>query len=583
MSEQFWGTTSFAQQQARHAQVVFYSAFLALAGPLATAAAWLLSRQALSWRFYLMATPLSVLWVWRLLLYLEQVNGPLTAVGMWWVGLTLACPAGSLVIKGWRIVFDFMRPRDLDEHLQEQQQYYDWKNAQLSRDAARREGQTPPARPAWLNLGVHIKGDRLPDHLGVARQGHWVQLADPVLDQHLLMVGATGAGKSQAIKRLVAETLAATDRDIFLVDGKGDVVLAREVAQMIYQARRRPVPIFTLGMGERGCIYHGFCGAREAVWNRLVALVGAPDASGDARFYADINRDLLQLACYAGEDVPRSFEELLARLNLAWLQDAYRGNALEQPTVDTIPQSWLDGLLVHLRPLARSLQPLMGPEGFVLEEQQGAIFSLRTQSVPDSARTFLDFFIEDIKDFVGNRQRRPGLLIIDEFGSFQNENIIDLLMMARSARLGVVLATQDVSTLGGEEQRQRILSNTRTKLLMATDFPEQIAQLAGTIYQIEASIQHEEGQATGLGSARVQHAFRIDMNEAARLQPGEAFLIRQRHVAKLRVKQVGDVPFQEEALLRLTKAPRPTASLPPEPKRKSKRKKRPVDLPDLEL
>src|SRR5690606_14078711 len=152
----------------------------------------------------------------------------------------------------------------------------------------------------------------------------------------------------------------------------------------------------------------------------------------------------------------------------------------------------------------------------------------------DTARSFLNFLVEDLKDFAGKRQRRPGLLIIDEFGAFQTEQIVALLMLARSAKMGVVLATQDVASLGKDEQARRlILANTRTKLLMASDFPEEVAQLAGTLYQIEASIQHEEGQATGVGSARVQHAFRVDMNEAAQLLPGEAFLIRQRHAVKL--------------------------------------------------
>jgi hypothetical protein len=40
------------------------------------------------------------------------------------------------------------------------------------------------------------------------------------------------------------------------------------------------------------------------------------------------------------------------------------------------------------------------------------------------------------------------------------------------------------------------------------------------VYQLESSIQHEEGELTGLGSARVQHAFKVDMNEVANLKPG---------------------------------------------------------------
>ncbi len=143
--------------------------------------------------------------------------------------------------------------------------------------------------------------------------------------------------------------------------------------------------------------------------------------------------------------------------------------------------------------------------------------------------------IDDLLDYIGKRQRRPALLLIDEFGAFGNENIIRLLSLARSAKLGIVLATQDVANLGDETTMRLILANTGTKLLMRSDYPEDVAKLAGTIYQLEAGLQFDHGKATGMGTVRPQHTFKIDMNEAAQLRVGEAFLIRHRHTAKLRI------------------------------------------------
>jgi len=116
-----------------------------------------------------------------------------------------------------------------------------------------------------------------------------------------------------------------------------------------------------------------------------------------------------------------------------------------------------------------------------------------------------------------------------------------LLALARSAQLGIVLATQDIASLGDETDRRLILANTRTKLLMATDFPEEVASLAGTILRIESSIQHEDGQATKMGSGKIQDAFRISMNDVPRLSAGEAYLIRARRAAKLRIAAVGQI------------------------------------------
>ena len=576
MSTHFWGTTSYAEQLARTAQLVFYGVLGMFVGPLALSVAWWL-RQHLRWWQYLIGVPFGWWWLtWWASWVIHHDLSPLSLVLWWWGGLVLASPLIAIVLEGWIRMSDFLRPHDLQDHLEEQQQLLAWKNAQLSRTAATQAAQAAPAQTSMMTLGVYIKGDMLPAHVGIQRTGTWLQWSEQLLNQHMLIVGTTGAGKSETIKRLVIEALQAGDRDIFFVDGKGDTKLGHEIAQLIYAKHGTPIPIFSLGTGEPSCVYHGFCGAAIDIYNRLGALIGVEDASDGARYYADINRDILQMVCYAPQGPPRSFEDLRQRLQLKWLREAYRSVPHEAETVEQLTPDMLASLLVRLRPLMRDFAPLVGDDGFVLEQSRGAIFSLRTLSVGDTARRFLDFLMEDFKDFAGKRQRRPGLLIIDEFGAFGNDKIVALLTMARSAELGVVLACQDVASLGDDETVKRlILANTRTKLLMATDFPEEIAELAGTIQQIEASIQHEEGQATGMGSARVQHAFRVDMNEAAQLLTGEAFLIRQRRAVKLKVQPVAPIGVDAAALAHIPKRsvpqPPPDSAVPAPP-----------DIPDLD-
>jgi hypothetical protein len=573
MSTLFWGKTSFAEKQAQFATQAFYGLLILCVGPFALVVGWWLQR-VLRWQHYVVLTPLGVFWMWWWWQWVaDQSLSPVERIEWWWGGLVVASPLVTLIQKGWILVSNFLRPRDIQDQLEEQKAALRRKEAELSRTAATAVTQATPRIPEILTLGTYITSDLLPKTVGVRRHQNWVQIEERLLNEHMLIVGTTGAGKSETLKRLVVETLQASDRDIFFVDGKGDLKLGQEMAQLIFDKYQVPVPLFSLGTSHPGCIYNGFRGDRMDIYNRLAALVGVEDASGNARYFADISRDILQLVCYAPGGPPRCFEELQERLTIAWLNRAYTEHPLELDTIATLSDDKkLDGLLVRLRPLIRDFAPLVGEEGFILEESHGAIFSLRTLSVGDSARRFLGFLMEDLKDFAGKRQRRPGLLIIDEFGAFQNEQIVALLALARSAQLGVVLATQDVASLGEEEQqRQLIMANTRTKLLMATDFPEAVAQLAGTKLQIEAGLQLDEGQATGMGSARVQHAFRVDMNEVSQLEAGEAFLIRQRYAVKLKMKQVGAIPLTEEAVLKSTKqpytrtitvytAPHPTAS-----------------------
>lgn len=441
----------------------------------------------------------------------------------------------------------FLKPRSLEGLLEEQRQQLARNDQKLSQYGVKYERDTPLPIPGELRLGVFLKGDHFPQELGITRRAKWLTTEERLLDYHWFILGATGAGKSETLKRLIFEIATNTDRDIFLVDGKGEDELAQAVRAICYHGQRGETPIFRLGQIERGHPYNGFMGQPADIYNRLCAMVGVREAEGNAQYYADVNRDLLQLMCFAPEGPPRSFEEVRHRLNIKWLEQAWRDSDDELETLAELKRSKsnpLEGLRLRMRPIARELAPVVRPDGFVLEQARSAIFSIRTQSVGDTAARFLQYFIEDIKDFVGKRQQkdRSAVLIIDEFGSFGNKNILALLTQARSAHVGVVLATQDIASLGDEATTRNVLANTRTKLLMASDFPEEVAKLAGTRYQVESSIQHNEGETTGMGSARIQHAFKIDMNEAGRLQPGEGFIIRQRYAAKLRMARVEQIP-----------------------------------------
>jgi len=473
----------------------------------------------------------------------RQLGGWLTA----WNFILLLLPVVTFVFAFWRRLSEWLREPTLQEQVEAGEAWLAEREGRLGNRAAGEMGNAPAVPPRWLRLGPVMKDGRFERDHGVGSVARWLAIEEWLLDQHLFVLGSTGAGKTETLKRLATELLENTDRDLFLVDGKGDPKLAQEFRALAWQHGRGETPVFRLGTGEPSARYDGFRGAKEDVYNRLVEMVGAStpkgQPEGDSEHYKALNRNLLQLICYAEDQgPPRSFEEVRARLDLGWLRHAWRDDPGELADLAGYKERDLEGLKNRLLPLVREFGPLIGPDGFALEETRAAVFSLRTQSAGDTASRLLRFLIEDLKDFAGKRQRRPGVFIIDEFGAFSATGILSLLSLARSAQLGIVLATQDIASLGDDTERRLILANTRTKLLMATDFPEEVASLAGTILRIESSIQHDEGQATGLGSGRIQDAFRISMNEVPGLPPGQAYLIRSRRAAKLRVAPVGAVP-----------------------------------------
>lgn len=512
--------------------VLFYGLSLLFVGPLTLAVSIYLERRQYPPKIRYFQATVAIFWL---------LLSPwlLTAYWQFWLFSIPLSPLLVWMFKGFRELTYFIKPRTLQEHLATAEQKVLSQEKKLS-------GKVdtlllPNVVPGTLRLGAKIKGDELDRALGFETKQGWLLMSEKVLDQHLFLLGTTGAGKSETIKRLVYEILTATDRHIYFVDGKGDESLANDIRSLAHQFGLGEAPVFKLGFDQYGAIYDGFRGAKSDIYNRLCALVGVHEVEGDAKYYADGNRDLLQLICYAPGEPPRNFETVRERLNKTWLLDAYRNNDIELQTIEALSEKDIQGLARRIRPLVREFSPCIGQEGFALEDTRCAIFSMRVQSVGDTSKRFLDFLVEDLKDFIGKRQRHPSVLIIDEFGQFSNKNITALLSLARSSSLGVILATQDVASLKDETTKKLVLANTRTKLLMATDFPEDVAILAGTFYQVESSLQHQDGGITGLGSARVQHAFKVDMNEAAQLQPGEAFLIRQRRAVKLKIRAIGPV------------------------------------------
>ncbi len=516
--------------------VLLYLLFIGTCGPVTSIAAFVFERFAVRRKTY--ALFLSGSFFWLLVVSRSFSFSQIEILEFWRYSIPLF-PVASLLLKGAYMFSQFSKPKSLHEKLAEEEERLRLENERRADYAARLTEEN--VGEGYLMVGAQIKGDIIPPYVQIHQVNQRVYFEESILDHHIFLLGTTGAGKSETIKRLVSEVLTKTDRNIYFVDGKGDEQLAMDIRSLAHHYGRGNAPIFRLGFNTYGAIYNGFRGTAETIYNRLCALVGVSEAEGDAQYYADLNRDLLQLICYAPGGPPRNFEQVRARLKQGWLLNAYKDNPIELQDIDELEDKDIQGLSRRIRPLARVFYPCVGDDGFALEDTRCAIFSMRVQSVGDTARRFLDFLVEDLKDFVGKRQKQPSVLIIDEFGQFSNNNIISLLTLARSAKMGVILATQDTASLKDETTKKNVLANCRTKILMASDFPEEIAELAGTRYQLESSIQHEDGELTGSGSARIQHAFKIDMNEAAKLRAGEAFVIRQRHAIKVKVKAIGEV------------------------------------------
>ena len=119
--------------------------------------------------------------------------------------------------------------------------------------------------------------------------------------------------------------------------------------------------------------------------------------------------------------------------------------------------------------------------------------------------------------------------MIDEFSALEGEHVLALLARARSARLGVVLSTQELSdlervALGFSDQ---VLGNTAVKVIHRQDVPEsaeRLASLAGTTKTWQETFQTDyqlhnalnlllHDGLSGRGTRKLVDEFRVHPNQ----------------------------------------------------------------------
>lgn len=581
------GSVIFGYHAPPLASLVFHLFLLFVFGPIAYIVALVLLIKRFRWqRFFTYVT--SFIYLLLVIPHIPFAKFlPISVHSLFVYGLLMLplSPMEGLIMFTWKKVSGLFSQRTIEDEQAEQAQRRHAAHQKHMAQAARKAQLQPDSAKDFINVGVKIDGEEFPAYLGIEEQNEWVRIKYPQFFHHAFVVGTTGAGKTNLLLRIIYETLHNTRLRIYVIDGKGDLAFAKTIANLAYQHGRGPVPIFMMGQTEAArvsaSVYDGFRGDREAIANRLSMMMSVDKTVGNALHYSETYKGLMHLICGVGYPElgikpPKNFDDVLGRLSFNWLSQTYAKIPSELAVIKLAHDGREDLIAAasaRLGNLARPLKETVDTTGFNLEDSHCAIFSLRTQSVGVDAKQFLNFLIEDVKDWVGKRQPPDveALLIIDEFGSFNNESINEVLTLARSSKVGVILSTQDVAQLGDERAKRKILANCNTYFLMKTNFPEELVNLAGTIYAVEPSFQIENGLPTGMQSARIQHQFKIPPNDVAQVRPGQCYIINSRYALKMQAATIEDAPTDEDAIAStfVKKKPEP-AEAKTSPRRKKK-------------
>jgi hypothetical protein len=431
-----------------------------------------------------------------------------------WLAALVLAPVMALLIVA-------RRPRELADLAEE---------PSATRREQRLALRTPPAAPPpskdGLFLGYQLTGERLlPLHRGRA------YLPLPRLQHHLLVCGATGSGKTETVLR-IADSLAHHDPgwSIVYIDGKGDRTNQQRFAELMYAADRT-----TFLFPQQP--YDGWRGDAAEIAGRLLQLIDFADEGGGA-YYRDLAVNTIRLACDTPNGPPRSSTELLARLRRRTLLGLHPPGSAVVEEIRALTDEQLDGIRARYAAFFTTVGPtLNGTTG--LEQIDTAYLLLDGLRLKWEAGYLARFLIEEFTQWAAGRKARDErvLLIVDEFSAIAQagNGLVDVVERTRGFGVAAILCPQLAEGMGSPEAAARLIGSAQTILLHRMATPEQFVQAGGT-RRVPFETRQLEGDAcTGLGSARVEHEYRVDPNQVRRLEPGQCFAIGSGRAVKLQI------------------------------------------------
>ncbi len=388
--------------------------------------------------------------------------------------------------------------------------------------------------------------------------------------RHVLIPGATGAGKTTSLAALLVDYVARS--------GFGAVVLEAKTDQTLYQAaeaaaRKRGAPFYLFspaGQGSYDPLAHGSVDERS---ERLIAVESW--GSGDADFYRQAASPFLRLVLR----VLDAASEPVTLANVARYcdPDELENLALETDNTQVVREiaaagaglradqmRAIAGLRARLENLASSdfarqwMDPgRAGATQFdlrdVIEQRGVAYFRFDTDRTGNVGRAIAQMVLLDLgaaaSAWMG--QGAGTFVAIDEFGALEAPALDRLFARGRAAGFSVAVGTQTLADLrtAGPAVRERIgatVSGLVCHRIGEQSDAEWVAELIGAIPTWQTTIRTEWPVfPTTEGTRTRGYQFEVNPSQLQRLKPGEAYVAQLDRCDARRTARVRVVPAWE--------------------------------------
>jgi hypothetical protein len=437
-----------------------------------------------------------------------------------WPQIPLAVPVGLLAAGLTRRPQGIVAP----EFERAEQRRRQRAIARTSRRAVRLADR-PEERRKVPALGVSMGGD-----LVSWRAGRYVILPDHAARLPRLVIGRTGAGKSVYLQR---ETYIAarSERTTIVLDGKGDEDFAAGIVDAYLAGR--PGASVHLFPAEPLNVW---LGGPKAQLNRLVSIW---PWTTQQDWFKELAISALRLVLSHPDHPVTSSADLLRLLDHKTLARIWNGNPAAMARLASLDKdNRLADVLIRVGNLVDALGGLLDGTR-AIGQADLTVVSLPMMALPEDGEKIFRVLMADLTHWASVRKTRgaPALGMVDEFSAVEGgrAQAIHLFERGRSAGVPIVLSGQSVTSLGDEDERDRLISTAGALVAFATSQPEELAKLAGSERVAEAAWQVQDGELTGRSTVTMRARGRVDPNLLRSLAPGEAVVIAGNLAEHMRV------------------------------------------------
>jgi hypothetical protein len=386
------------------------------------------------------------------------------------------------------------------------------------------------------------RGGRIPVGGTIRAIGHrWrpvFALPAAACTRHMVVVGATGSGKTNLMMRLWAGWFTATGEQarsgrghrplLIVLDCKGGRdarVKADRTRRLLYGAGARRVAVWPDD-------------ARLSVWELPPADLAVllyqmiESGTGAAAYYADVLQAVLTLAVLAPCGPPASAAAFLGRLDARWLQRAWTdGRHPAEAERARAAARHLPDIQLRYATLLGRLGPALDGPG-TLADADAWYFILEGTREPSVAEAQAMAITELAARAAtsDDGEARAMLLAADDYSAVAGRvPLSNLYERGRSLGIGVQVSAQSWQGLGrNEDERYRIAATADGGVfVMHTPHPEPLTQLAGTRRVLDTAHRLIGGSWGDDGTTRIRRGCVADPELIRRLQVGQACYIHR--------------------------------------------------------